>query len=445
MGRASAVLAALVVVSLGAPGTAAAAPCTLWAHPDGNDRADGTPRAPLRTISALTDRLAPGQTGCLAGGQRFREQARIAKGGLPGRPTRLQGNGALLQGGIAIRANDVVVGGLRIHGLGERRSGVVVVQGARVSILRNEIVGKDIVRWTPCILLDGATATTIDGNVIQECTKTLSRTVHAQGIFVKNSSATTIANNIVARTSGDGIVITNAQRTLVARNHVHGNTNGVYLAPGSVETAVVDNVISFSGRHNVYGVGGPDNLVTGNCLWKGFAGNVVGSGFTAVANLVTSPRYANRFRSLSMRPGPCARRKPVSLRRAGASIGTSFPQLPRFRVHYRLLGLPRRVKVVRLNVTRLLPGAVVRVRCLQGCRASERRAGSAAGRASFGNLRGRWLGRGTVVELRATRPGWGGHVARVRVVGLPKGVRVGHLCTQPGSRRTISCTRLSRR
>ena len=427
-----------------APAPAAAAPCTLWAHPGGNDRAEGTPRAPFRTITRLTRSLGPGQTGCLAGGQTFTEQARIERSGAPGRPVRLQGNGATLRGGIAIRANDVVVGGLRIDGLGERRRGIIVVEGARVSILRNDVNGRHIVRWMPCVLLDGATGTTIDGNILAECTRATSRSVSAQGIFVVRSTQTTIANNVVARTSGEGIAFTSSRFAVVARNHVHGNTNGVYLGPGTSEVVVVDNVISFSGRYNVHGGGGSSNLVTGNCLWRGFGGNVAGGGFAATANLVTSPRYVNRFRSLAMRPGPCARLRPSSRRSAGRSVGTPNPVMPRFVVHYRLLGLPRRVKVVRLTVARVPPGTSLAVRCVRGCRASARAVAGADGRASLDGLRGRWLARGAVVEIRAARGGWAWQDANMRVVGVPRGVAISHACIRAGSGARVPCSRLQR-
>lgn len=388
--------------------------------------------------------LSPGQAGCLASGQTFTEGARIDTAGTPGRPVRLQGNGATLRGGITVRANDVVVAGVRIRGLGDGRRGVVVVQSARVSILRNRIVGRDLVRWTPCVLLDGADGTTIDGNAISECTRATSRSVRAQGIFVVNSTATTIANNVVTRTSGEGIAFTRSRGAVVVRNHVHGNTNGVYLGADTTEVIVADNVISYSGRHNVHGEGGFGNLVTGNCLWRGFGGNVAGGGFVSTANRVASPRYLNRFRSLAMRPGPCVRLRPRS-RRSTGSVGTPYPIMPRVLVHYRLLGLPRRVKVVRLSLTRVLPGTSVRVRCVRGCRASGRLGAGLDGKVLVTTLRGRWLVRGAVVELRAVRPGWGGHVARVRVVGAPRGVVVVHSCTAPGLRARVSCTRLQRR
>ena len=211
MGRVSALLVAAVAAAVLAPPPAVAAPCALWAHPGGDDGAGGTLSAPVRTITRLTSLLEPGQAGCLARGQTFTESARIVRSGCTRPPDPAAGDGAMLRGGIAIRANDVVVGGLRFHGRGEGRRAIVVVQGARVSLLRNEIVGNQLVRWTPCVLLDGAAGTTVDGNVISQCTSATSQSVHSQGIFVVGSSGTTIANNVVERTPGDGIAFTRSR------------------------------------------------------------------------------------------------------------------------------------------------------------------------------------------------------------------------------------------
>jgi parallel beta-helix repeat protein len=438
-------LAAAVVFAALAAAPPAQGACAAWAHPGGNDRADGTPRAPVRTITQLMSRLQPGQTGCLAPGQRFTEAARIERGGTAGRPVRLLGNGSVLRGGISIRANDVVIGGLRIRGLGERRRGVVVVQGARVAVLRNDITATDIVKWTPCVLVDGSSGTTIDGNTIHECTKATSRSVAAQGVFVVNSTGTTIANNVVARTSGEGIALTGTQRVAVVHNHVYGNTNGVYLGPGTTQAMVVDNVIAYSGRNNVHGEGGSGNLVASNCIWKGFGGNVAGGGFVAAGNLVRNPRYVNRGRSFALRPGPCAARTPRSRRNAVRSVGTPLPVMPGFRVHYRLLGFPSRVQVVALSFSRLVPGARVALRCVRGCTAREAVTAVGGGGASARALRGRWLGRGAALEVRATAPGWRGAFARVTVVGAPRGVRIRHACLARGGSLPVGCVRLARR
>lgn len=428
------------------PGAPTAAPaCTLWAHPAGNNRADGSARAPVRSITTMMERLAPGQVGCLAPGTTFSQNVVITRGGERGRPVQLRGGGrAALGGGIAIRASNVVVAGLTIHGRGDR-PGVVAVTGERVSLLRNEISGRDVYRSTPCVLLDRAAGTTIDGNVIHECTRRSGRGIYGAGIQAVSSLATSILHNVIQRTPGDGIALTSSRRTLIARNHLHGNASGVYLGPRTSETVVIDNVISYSGRHNVHGSGGRGgNLVTANCLWKGFAGNVAGGGFTSAENLITSPRYVDRFRSLAMRKRACVARAPSS-RRGSGSIGTPFPVLPAFRIHYRLLGLPNQVRVLRLFVRRLVPGASVRAQCVRGCGTNERRLASRTGRAGLTALRGRWLRKGTVIDVRAAKGGWGGAYARIVVTGTPRGVRITHACLGPGGSRPIPCARFSRR
>jgi hypothetical protein len=437
-------LAAALAAVRGAP--VAAPACTLWAHPSGSNRADGSARAPLRSITTMMERLRPGQVGCLAPGTTFRQNVVIRRGGVRGRPVQLRGGGrASIGGGIAIRADNVVVAGLAIHGQGENRRGVVVVTGERISLLRNEISGRDIYRSTPCIMLDHAAGTTIDGNVVHECTRT-GRAIYGAGIYVTSSLATSILNNAIVRTPGDGIALTgSSRRTLIARNHLHGNVSGVFIGPGTNDALVIDNVIAYSGRHNVHGSGGRGgNLVTANCLWKGLAGNVAGDGFVSVENLVTSPRYVDRFRSLAMRKRACVARGPSS-RRASGSIGTPFPVMRAFRIHYRLLGLPTRVRVLRLFARRLVPGASLRAQCIHGCGTNERRLASRTGRAGLTALRGRWLRKGTVIEVRAAKGGWGGGFARIFVTGTPRGFRITHACLGPGGSRPIPCARFARR
>jgi Right handed beta helix region len=447
LARASLLVLAAAAGVLAAPGPAAA--CNLWAHPQGHDRAEGTPRAPLRSITRMMDRLEPGQTGCLAPGTIFRESVVIRRSGLPGRVVRLRTGGgtkATIHGGITIQGSDVAVGGLRVRGLGDRRRAVVLVRGNRAAIVRNDVTGRDIVTSTPCVLVDGVDGTLIDGNSIGRCTRQIQPNIYAAGIHVANATGTTIAHNSIVRTPGDAIALgPNAQRTLVSRNHLHGNAGGVYLSgdgrAATSEALVVDNVISYSGRFGVHGnfpgVPSYGNLVTGNCLWKAAAGNIAGGGFTVVGNIVASPRYANRFRSLRMRPGPCRRLRPASRRRAAASVAPGEPLLAKFLVHYHLRGLPGRVQVVKLSFTRMLPGASVGIRCVRNCRAAERRTAGARGRAGASGLRGRWLSRGAVLEVRATKPGWRGAYARVIVTGLPKGVRIVHGCLGAQGRRVL--------
>ena len=264
--------------------------------------------------------LQPGQKGCLAPGAAYRESARITRSGLPGRPVRLQGNGASLHGGITVTANDVVVGGVRIQGLGEqrrghrgrpRRPGGDPPQRDRRQQHRQD----DAVRLRrPRRRHDHRRER---DRRVRACAP---RTSSSQGIFVRNSTGTTIANNVVSGTPGDGIAVAYSSRTSIVRNHVNGNSDGVYLGPSATETLVVDNLLTYPGRHNVHGGGGFANLVTGNCIWRAPAGNVAGGGFLAVGNFVGSPRYVNR---------PVARDACGALRAPEAGLGPNGRAEPR--------------------------------------------------------------------------------------------------------------------
>jgi parallel beta-helix repeat protein len=435
--------------------------CVRWAHPAGNDRAVGSPTAPLRTITRLAATLAPGQMGCLAPGVVYREAVQIPHGGTPGRPIRIRTGGsprATIWGGIWVRpgSNDVVVGGVKVRGLGERRPATVLVQADRFTLLRSDVSGRDIVRPTPCLLVNSGTGTVLDGNKFHQCTRVIRRNVYVPGVHLWNASQSTIVNNEITRTAGDGIVLSpNARHTLVAHNHLHGNVGGILLGgdgrTASSDNLVVDNIVAYSGGANVHAsfpppARGHENLVTGNCLWKGFGGNIVrGAGFTAIANLIRNPRYVNRFRGLALRPGPCRSKQPNTRRTAARSVGTPFPVMAPFVVHYRLRALGGSVQVVRLSLTRVLPHARVEVECVRGCRIVERHVAADSGKTATTRLRGRWLPRGAVVAIRVRKFGWAGAFARVRVIGLPRGVRIGHACLPPGARRPVSCAGFARR
>jgi hypothetical protein len=66
-------------------------PCSRYAAPDGNDANAGTKAAPVKNISALTQKLAPGQTGCIRDGSTITMDGpewswSYLYGGSPGQP-----------------------------------------------------------------------------------------------------------------------------------------------------------------------------------------------------------------------------------------------------------------------------------------------------------------------------------------------------------------------
>jgi Right handed beta helix region len=432
------VVTLLAAAALGASPAASAA-CTRWASGRGADQARGTAAAPFRTVTRLLRALPRGGTGCLVRGSVFRERVFVRRG----LTLESVGGRATIIGGVVVtrRARGAVVRGLAIRGAGRGRA-AVLVQAHRARIVGNDIAGRYRDRNVPCILLDGVRGAVVEGNVVHDCTHTQRQDLYSAGIVVASALRARVVHNLVFHTRGDGIALApNAQRTRVARNIVDGNVSGIYIGgderTASSHNVVIRNVVSNSGRWNVHsgwsGRTGRANVVTSNCLWNGFGGNLAGTGLTARGNLVARPRFVSRPRDFTMRSGPCMAMHPYI-------VETRIARLPRFRVAYRLRALPRRVQVVGLTLTGLSPGARMTVRCVRGCRASWH------GRARFSTLelpvlRGAWLARGTVLEVRARKPYRAGHYVRVIITGLPRGLRVAHACLPPAGSVPVSCSR----
>jgi len=302
----------------------------------------------------------------------------------------------------------------------------VRADGARIA--GNDVSGPGFVnRNTACVLLDGPRGAIVDANRIHNCTRATRRDLYAPGVVVASALRAKITHNVVYHTLGDGIVLgPNAQHTRVQRNLVDGNVSGIYIG-GNRRTAssynvVTRNIVSNSGRWNVHsawsGVVGQGNIVTSNCLWNGFGGNFAGGGFAKVGNIFASPRIKDRPRDFTLLGGPCVSMHP-------RIVPIRAVVLPRFTVTYRLRALPERVQVVSLTLTGLRGGSAVSVRCTSRCGARWR--GRVSGSTlALPVLRGSWLPRGAVVEVRESRAGTVGHLARIVVVGLPGGVRIEH-------------------
>jgi hypothetical protein len=461
---AAAIVAALTPLASGAPSARLADGCTLWASDRGNDGNIGTAPLPFRTVTKLMASLRAGQTGCLVPGSVFLERVTIRFGGPPSAPIRLRtapGRRAVIRGGLTVQdgADNLVLSSLVIEGRGTGRA-VVGIGGNGVALIRSDVSGPGhLNRSVACVILDGTIGTLLDGNTIHNCTRiSRRRGLYSPGIWAANAQLTTIVNNFVYHVAGDGIALSpNAQNSKVSRNLVDGNVSGIFIGgdhrTASSSNLVVDNIVSYSGRFNVHssfqprGPFGRNNLISRNCLWKGFAGNLAGSrGYVAVRNLVVNPRYLNRPRSLALRPGTrCFGKRPASFRSTTTNLSSPYPVLGAFLVAYRLRALPSRVQVLRLSMEKLLPGASVEVRCVRGCRAVENLRAGATGLASSRRLRGRWLGRGSVVDVRARVPNWVGAFARVTVTGAPRGVRIRHACLAPtGETAPVPCARYTR-
>jgi hypothetical protein len=94
-----------------------------------------------------------------------------------------------------------------------------------------------------------------------------------------------------------------------------------------------------------------------------------------------------------------------------------------------------------LGVSRLPAGARVTVTCRRGCRLSgQRTVGSDGGTIGFRQFKGLRLGRGGLIEVRATKKGWIGYVGLIRGVGPPKGLSIIDKCQPPTGGSPAPCS-----
>jgi hypothetical protein len=453
--------AALALVLLGAAALAVAeraeaGGCVRWATPGGNDRFPGTRTQPFATVTRLANSLRPGQTGCLHWGNTHTGNVFIWRSGRPGAPIRIRtapGPRSVIRGTIYVRGHDVILAGLIVKGGGRGRS-VITLRGDRTKLVRSVVSGPGFLnRDAACVRVAGADHALIEGNVIRDCTRATTRRLQAVGIQVVRARGVVIRDNYVSHVTGDGIALSpNADFTRVTHNVVDGNSSALLIGGGRRVTSsgnlIADNVLSFSGKWNVHtfwlGPRGAGNVVTRNCLWRGFRRNVNASGISVYGNRVTAPRFKNRPYSLTMRQGPCFAKRPRPYAYAPTNLGLPWPKLQRFLVNWTVRALRARVQVVTLRAVRATPGVRIEFRCRRGCSTVERTTANRRGNASSVQLGGRWLPRGSVVEVRARRSGWIGSFARLRVLGLPRGIAIEHSCLAPYAQyQPVSCRRFA--
>jgi hypothetical protein len=466
-------VAAFVCVAAGGIGAGEASACDRWASARGSDRDSGRASAPVRSVGRLLRRLAPGQTGCLDAESTFTGSVLIRKDRVTLRTPG--GRRAEIRGAITIarEAQGVTLFQLAVRGPRSHRGGIVVVRGSGARLIRNDITGLSTARRSVhCVVLDRVAGAIVDGNQIHRCTRSGSRRLASAGVLAFRTRGARITNNFVYHITGDAVALRSAVGSVVHHNLIDGNVSGVVLSGRATANRIVSNIISRSGRHNVRSTVRPregrTNLVAQNCLWHGFRGNLAGAGrgFRNGGNLLASPRFVDRPRTFRLQPGPCfgkrpyadpalrrlpaparqpVRRQPVRRTPARRPTPTETPAppsiVPLFRVRYRLLALPGSVRVVRLTLVGLVRDARIRVVCVRGCRADVNLRAGRDGTAPIARFRGSRLGRGTVIDVRASRPGAIGHVARITVTGLPRGVRIDHGCRPPGVPVFVSCSR----
>jgi len=426
-----AVLAALAACASAHPSGAAATACSHYASGKGSDHGSGSAAHPFRSLQRLVESLGLNGTGCILGGSVFTERVIVP------RPVRLRTLGsATLVGGITIesQAGGTVVSGLSIRGYGSGRA-AVVVQANDVTLSNNEITGAAYLnRNTACVFLDGTRGAVVDANRISDCSRTTKSDIAAPGVFVGSAYEARVTNNVIVDTPGYGIVLgPNAQKTRVVHNLVDGN-DGSLLITGNTKTSssnnvVENNILSNANGANVAaswtGIVGRGNAVVSNCIWKGA---VSASGVRIEGNIVADPQYVSPPSNYTVQAAPCLAKRP-------SIISAHLARVP---VTFHVRALPKRVQIVKLGLSGLLPGAHLTASCVSGCSTSWH-ATARGSTATITTLDGRWLKVGAAIEVHATLPGRAGASARIRIVGLPNGVSISHGCLTPGSGAAVSC------
>jgi parallel beta helix pectate lyase-like protein len=303
--------------------------CTRYASPSGNDAASGSATTPFRTAQNLVSSLGAGQTGCLAAGATFTQNATVSRGGIPaGRVTLTTHAGG--------RPGDHPRAALR-HGRGERRPHrephprrAQLERPAEPERQRRprHLPGNEVTNLHTgiCFTLGSlsgygrAVGVVLDGNRIHDCGRLPSQN-RDHGVSAENLLGGRITNNYIYDNADRGVQLyPNSQSNLVANNVIDGNGEGVIfsgdLGYASSGNTVRDNLITNSViRYNVesyWPAGNPvgsGNVVDHNCVFGGRQGNIATQkGFTAVNTIVANAVYVNRAaKDFRLQAGsPCA-------------------------------------------------------------------------------------------------------------------------------------------
>jgi hypothetical protein len=293
-------------------GVQASIRCSLYAAPDGSNRANGSLATPFATPQRLIDTLHAGQTGCLRGGV-YESAITVARGGERGRPLTLTsspGERARMIGRLYVRpgAHDLDFLRLDLDGRNALALPSPTVFGSDVTFS-----GDDVTNEHSAICFDLGEAggpvarnIAIERSVVHDCGR-LPAGNHEHGIYIENTRDVRIAWNLIFANADRGIQLyPDAQTTSIVHNVIYGNGEGILFSGGSGTASsgalVAHNVISDSDvRSNVeswYPAGNPrgsHNMVTKNCIGASYAIplNRRGGGFDVLGNLMIEPLFAN--------------------------------------------------------------------------------------------------------------------------------------------------------
>jgi parallel beta-helix repeat protein len=306
---AAGLLAIGLALACGARSESAPRPAASSAVGAGCDRVVAAPTAGSRrqVVQRLVNSLHAGKTGCLRGGTYVEDvkvsRSRIALRSYPGEQARLVG-----RLWFSHTASKDVFSHLTLDGRNDAELPSPTVNGSAISFVGDEVTNGNT---NICFLLGSpdygrARDTLIEGNRIHNCGQLPSNN-HEHGIYVERADRTRIVGNLIYDNADRGIQLyPNAQYSVIERNVIDGNGEGIIISGddglASNHNLMQFNVVSHSRIRadiesyfpggNPVGVG---NLVRKNCVFGGREGAIVkgDGGFTAVANVVADPLYAN--------------------------------------------------------------------------------------------------------------------------------------------------------
>jgi hypothetical protein len=256
----------------------------------------------------LADRLHPGETGCLHGGDYVATGPdgyvlRFGRGGRRGAPLRIRsapGERASLRGIVYVvhGSDHVTLSDVTLDGRHPRRPAAsqnsIQVFADHAQILRNDITNHGV---RSCVIIgDDARRPVLRANVFHDCGDPANHLLdHA--IYDQSSRRARISQNVFLRSGGWAVQLyPAARRSRVTGNLMWDNGGGVVFGgdggSASSGNVVSGNVIAASRqRPELTGsFGGPigrGNVARHNCLAPGLEANDNESGFRMVANRIT--------------------------------------------------------------------------------------------------------------------------------------------------------------
>jgi hypothetical protein len=354
----------------------AAGACHRWAATGGSDAADGTAARPVRSLDRLVRLLAPGQVGCLQGGQTYHATEGYgmikAGGGTDAAPVTITSGGTgrakvLGQVDAGLVTHDIVFADLDFVGTTADANGSPTVPRATHINLRGdrlELRGNDITNpfgicinagsmdaYNPVLTGEPSDGIVITGNKVHGCgmsPKMVWEDHHsgAHGIYLVWTRGAEVTHNLVVGNRYRGFQSwPRSEGTLVAHNLFDANATHVNLGSALKEglpwhtagTTVRDNIMvgrtDYRPEKNQASVVGNfptgatyGNVVESNCI-EATRGVAAGNGFVLGANDTSVPRFVDRARGdyRLTADSPCRGKGPSSIQPAAAPAPVPAP------------------------------------------------------------------------------------------------------------------------